>query len=170
MEALLLLGGNTGDPPATLARAIDLLSTQVGDLISVSRDHWTEPWGFPPARRGEARDDRLFLNKAVLLRTQLAPVQLMSECLRIEEMLGRKRGEGEGYAPRAIDIDVLLIGDRVIDEPGLRVPHPRMHERSFALAPAADVAPEWIHPLKQRTVLHLLDDLKRSDAPSAAIA
>lgn len=157
MEALLLLGGNTGDPTTTLARAIGALGSGPGEVLAISRDHWSEPWGFPPTRRGEASDERLFLNKAVLLRTALAPMQLMSECLRIEELLGRKRGEGEGYASRPIDIDVLLIDNAVIDEPGLRVPHQHMHERLFALAPAADVAPEWIHPVLQRSVLDLLN-------------
>ncbi|MEO8069329.1 MAG: 2-amino-4-hydroxy-6-hydroxymethyldihydropteridine diphosphokinase [Flavobacteriales bacterium] len=151
MEALLLLGGNIGDPLATLSSAIGLLGSGVGEVLSVSRDHWTEPWGF--------EDERLFLNKAVLLRTERSPTQLMDECLRIEKMLGRSRKEGSGYGSRPIDIDILLIGDSVIDEPALRVPHPLMHERSFALAPAADVAPGLVHPLKQRSVLALLNDL-----------
>lgn len=152
MEALLLLGGNTGDPATTLQRAIDLLGKSAGELLAMSRDHWTEPWGFA--------DEHLFLNKAVLLRTELTPMQLISECLRIEEMLGRKRGEGEGYVSRPIDIDVLLIADRAIDVPGLRVPHPRMHERSFALAPAADVAPGWVHPVLHRSVLEMLSSVR----------
>ena len=154
MQALLLLGGNMGDPAATLGRAIGLLGSGVGEVLSVSRDHWTEPWGFA--------DKRLFLNKAVLLRTELDPVQLMAECLRIEQLLGRVRLPRAGYTSRPIDIDVLLIGDRVIDDPGIRIPHARMHERSFALAPAADVAPEWIHPVLGRSVLDLLGDHQRS--------
>lgn len=155
MEALLLLGGNMGDPPATLARAIDLLSKGVGEVLATSRDHWTEPWGFD--------DERLFLNKAIVLRTDLAPLQLMTECLRIEQLLGRMRLERVGYMSRPIDIDVLLIGDQLIDGNALRVPHPRMHERSFALAPAADVAPGWMHPVLQRSVLQLLDDVKQKE-------
>ncbi len=161
MEALLLLGGNTGDPAATLAKAIGILGQSAGSVLAVSRDHWTEPWGFA--------DDRLFLNKAVLLRTELAPVQLMAECLRIEQVLGRARSAGEGYTSRPIDIDILLIENQVVNEPRLVVPHPRMHERLFALGPAADVAPSWVHPVLKRSVLDLLnDELNAARAPSAA--
>lgn len=156
MEALLLLGGNTGDPAATLRSAIGMLSEGAGELLATSRDHWTVPWGF--------QDDRLFLNKAVLLRTERSPAALMEECLRIERELGRTRNEGGGYTARPIDIDILLIEERVIHEPGLHVPHPRMHERMFALAPAADVVPGWLHPVKQRTVLLLLDAVKQAEA------
>jgi 2-amino-4-hydroxy-6-hydroxymethyldihydropteridine diphosphokinase len=149
MEALLLLG-NMGDPAATLGKAIGMLGQSAGSVLAVSRDHWTEPWGFA--------DDRLFLNKAVLLRTELAPEQLMAECLRIEQVLGRVRSAGEGYTARPIDIDILLIENQVLNEPSVTVPHPRMHERLFVLAPAADVAPDWVHPLRKRSVLDLLND------------
>jgi len=160
MEALLLLGGNMGDPAATLGKAIGILGQSAGSVLSVSRDHWTEPWGFT--------DDRLFLNKAVILRTELAPMQLMAECLRIEQVLGRVRSAGEGCTSRPIDIDILLIEDQVVSEPSLAVPHPRMHERLFALAPAADVAPGWMHPLLKRSVLDLLNDaLNAAHAPKS---
>lgn len=152
-EALLLLGGNVGHPQRTMARAEALIADRCGTILARSRDHWTEPWGFA--------DDRLFLNRALLLRTALPPLDLMAQLLRIEAELGRQRSEGARYGPRTIDIDILLIGERFLDLPGLQVPHPRLAERAFALEPAADIAPGWRHPLLGRTVLALSDDLRR---------
>ncbi|MBK8499664.1 MAG: 2-amino-4-hydroxy-6-hydroxymethyldihydropteridine diphosphokinase [Flavobacteriales bacterium] len=153
MEVLLLLGGNLGDPASALGEAERWIAERVGTVLSRSRDHWTAPWGFT--------DERLFLNRAVILRTALEPQELMAELLRIENELGRTRDEAKRYAARTIDIDILLIGDSVVDIPSLQVPHPRLHERAFALAPAADIAPDWRHPVKHRTVLQLLNDLRQ---------
>ncbi|HMC97516.1 MAG TPA: 2-amino-4-hydroxy-6-hydroxymethyldihydropteridine diphosphokinase [Flavobacteriales bacterium] len=152
-DMLLLLGGNIGDPPGTLGKAADLLNERAGRVIAWSRDHWTEPWGFT--------DARLFLNRALVLRTTSTPEAVLRIALDIERELGRVRSEEAGYASRTIDIDILLVGDDIISAPTLVVPHPRMHERWFALAPAADVAPSWRHPLLGRSVLGLLNDLRR---------
>ena len=154
METLLLLGGNIGDVSATLDQAEAMIGELTGTVLSRSRDHWTEPWGFA--------DDRLFLNRALVVRTDLSPHGLLEKCLGIERQLGRTRAEGQRYSARTIDIDLLLCGDQVISSPELVVPHPRMHERAFTLAPAADVAPDWPHPLLQRTVLNLLNDVLRT--------
>lgn len=150
-EVLLLLGGNVGDPVGTLGQAERLLGVRAGRVVARSRDHWTVPWGFT--------DDRLFLNRALLLVSTMAPEELLGEVLAIETTLGRRRTGGHRYGARTIDIDLLLIAGSVVNSPGLEVPHPRMHERTFALAPAADVAPGWVHPLLGRTVLQLLNDL-----------
>lgn len=154
MEVLLLLGGNIGDVSATLKRAEAMLEQRAVRILSRSRDHWTKPWGF--------RDERLFLNRALIVRPDLSPEPLLHECLAIERELGRTRSDAPGYTARTIDIDLLLIGDRIITSPDLILPHPRMHERSFALAPAADVAPDWIHPGLHRSVLDLLNDVLRA--------
>jgi 2-amino-4-hydroxy-6-hydroxymethyldihydropteridine diphosphokinase len=156
-EALLLLGGNIGDARATFALAERLIAERAGALVSRSRDHWTEPWGFS--------DERLFLNRALIIGTQHDSQQLMAVLLGIEAELGRMRETKVRYTARSIDIDILLIGDRVIDVPDLLVPHPRLHERAFALEPAADIAPHWVHPLLQRTVLQLLNGLHAGLAP-----
>jgi 2-amino-4-hydroxy-6-hydroxymethyldihydropteridine diphosphokinase len=115
------------------------------------------PWGFA--------DERLFLNQALLVDSELAPDDLMRACLEIERGLGRVRSEAPAgqkvYEARTIDIDVLLMGDRVIRTAVLDVPHPRMHERAFALSPAADVVPGWVHPVLRRSVLSLLHDAKQ---------
>ena len=154
MEVLLLLGGNIGDVVATMHRTEEMIGEHVGTVLSRSRDHWSEPWGF--------HDERLFLNRALLVRTDLSPQDLLEKCLVIERRLGRTRAPGQGYAARTIDIDVLLYGDRVISTPDLVVPHPLMHERTFALGPAADVAPAWSHPILQRPLLTLLNDVLRT--------
>ena len=152
MEALLLLGGNIGEVSVTMDRAEAMINEQAGSVLSRSRDHWTEPWGF--------QDERLFLNRALVVRTDLLPSDLLQRCLAIEFQLGRARTAGPGHSSRTIDIDLLLCGDRVISTPELTVPHPRMHERAFALAPAADVAPDCWHPVLERTVLNLLNDVR----------
>lgn len=153
MEALLLLGGNIGDVVFTMRRAEEMIGEEVGTVLSRSRDHWTEPWGF--------QDDRLFLNRTLVVGTDLSPQRLLEKCLVIERRLGRTRGSGERYSARTMDIDLLLCGDQVISSPDLVIPHPRMHERAFALAPAADVAPDWSHPVMNRTILTLLNDVLR---------
>lgn len=151
-EAVLLLGGNLGDLPATFISAETLLNKRIGTVLASSRDHWTEPWGFT--------DERLFLNRALLVRSDLDPTALLEGVLGIERELGRVRDPAIRYSARTIDIDILLLGDRVIDLPHLQIPHPHMHERAFALAPAADISPNWTHPILHRTVLQLLNDLR----------
>lgn len=153
MQALLLLGGNIGDVATTLAEAVRLLGGEAGTVRATSRGHWTLPVGFS--------DDRPFLNMAVLLETALAPRALLETCLAIERRLGRTRSTTERYTARTIDIDILLFDDRTVDEPGLQVPHPRMHERAFALEPAADVAPLWVHQRTGRTVLEMCDEVRK---------
>ena len=151
VEAYLLLGGNEGSPLVTLSAAEDLIRERIGAIQARSRDHWTEPWGF--------EDPRLFLNRALCVATTLTPEALLKEALAIEAQLGRKRVEGPRYVSRPIDIDVLRFGDAALDLPLLKVPHPRMQQRAFALAPLADIAPDLVHPVLGRSVLHLLNDL-----------
>lgn len=152
LDVLLLLGGNLDGPPALLARAEELLARRAGTSIARSRDHWTEPWGFT--------DAPLFLNRALIVRTHMDPMALLEECLAVERELGRVRGTGPGYTSRTVDIDILLCGTETLATEKLVVPHPRMHERAFALAPSADIAPSWRHPSLGRTVLQLLNDLR----------
>ena len=137
-RVLLALGSNLGDRGATLDAAVaaigDLSVTQV---MARSKWHATRPVGGPPGQ-GE------FLNGAVFLETAIQPAVLRHELQQIEQQLGRERTER--WAARPLDIDILLYDDRVIDEPDLQVPHPRMSFRPFVLAPAAEIAADMIHP------------------------
>ena len=130
--AFVGIGSNLGDRESNLTRAIELLSAEDAIEVSgVSEIRETEPVG--PVEQGP------FLNGAVRLETDLAPRALLGRLLAIEERMGRVRAER--FGPRTIDLDLLLYGDEVVDEPGLTVPHPRLHERRFALEPLADLDP-----------------------------
>jgi 2-amino-4-hydroxy-6-hydroxymethyldihydropteridine diphosphokinase len=137
--AFVGIGSNLGDRETHLRSAIELLSAQDGiDVVAVSEIRETEPVG--PVEQGP------FLNGAVKLETSLSARDLLERLLSIENRLGRVRTERWG--PRTIDLDLLLYGDLSIDEPGLTVPHPRLHERRFALEPLVDLAPGLEIPQK----------------------
>jgi 2-amino-4-hydroxy-6-hydroxymethyldihydropteridine diphosphokinase len=133
VEAAIGLGGNVGDKRANLDRAVERLSAVPGvRVVARSGYYRTEPWGFT--------DQDWFLNACVVVETTLSPADLLAACLAVETSLGRRRAERWG--PRIIDLDILTFGDRTIDEPGLAVPHPRLMERAFVLAPLAEVRPD----------------------------
>ena len=127
------LGANLGPREITLLRAVDLLAKTDGvEVLAVSQLRETEPVGVV--------EQPLFLNGAVALDTSLSPRELLDRLLEIERELGRVRDVRWG--PRVVDLDLLVYGDRQMDEPGLRVPHPRLHERRFALEPLAELDPD----------------------------
>lgn len=133
VEAALGLGGNLGHRCGFIRRALRALDQRPGIRIAaVSALYETEPWG--------KIDQPRFLNAAARIVTKLPPPALLEACIAVERSLGRERGERWG--PRTIDIDVLLYGDARIEAPGLTIPHPRLTERPFVLAPLADVMPQ----------------------------
>ena len=135
------LGANLGAREETLRRAVELLRAADGvDVLAVSQLRETEPVGVV--------DQPPFLNGAVALDTTHTARELLGLLLEIEASLGRVRGERWG--PRTIDLDLLVYGDEVVDEPGLRVPHPHLSERRFALEPLAELAPELEVPGRGR--------------------
>ena len=137
-RAYVGLGANLGDRAATLTRAIDLLGERPGiDVVAVSSFRETDPVGY--------LDQPRFLNAAVAIETSLAPTALLATLLEVERELGRVR-EGPRYGPRTVDLDLLLMDDLVLDEPGLELPHPRLHERAFALEPLAELDPALVVP------------------------
>jgi 2-amino-4-hydroxy-6-hydroxymethyldihydropteridine diphosphokinase len=128
------LGANLDDPRAQIERALDLLAAEDGvEVVAVSTLRETDPVGYA--------DQPRFLNGAAELCTSLGAGELLERLLAIERRLGRVRGEGPRFGPRTIDLDLLLYGDEQIDEPGLEIPHPRLHERRFALEPLAELDP-----------------------------
>ena len=140
MRAYVGVGANLGEREATIARAIELLGAEPGiEVTAVS----TQP---------------RYLNGVVELETDLEPSALLAVLLSVERALGRVR-TGRRFGPRTIDLDLLVHGALVLDEPGLTVPHPRLHERRFALEPLAELAPDLIVPGHTVTVQALLDAL-----------
>jgi 2-amino-4-hydroxy-6-hydroxymethyldihydropteridine diphosphokinase len=129
MKAYIGIGANLGDREAAIAAAVAALGA---DVVAVSQLRETEPWGYA--------EQPAFLNGAILLETELSPRALLERLLAIEQELGRTR-EGPRYGPRTIDLDLLLYAGAAVDEPGLQVPHPRLHERAFALEPLLDLDP-----------------------------
>ena len=141
-RAYVGLGANLGDREATIERALELLAEEEGIAVAaVSALRETEPVGVTEQPR--------FLNGAVALETALSARALLETLLRIERSLGRVR-TGVRWGPRTIDLDLLVYGSEVLDEPGLHVPHPRLHERRFALEPLAELDPELEIPGRGR--------------------
>lgn len=129
VRAFLALGSNLGDRLANLQRAVDLLVRPGLAIVKSSRVFQTDPVGGPP------QPD--YLNAVVEARTSLSPRALLDACLDVEREMGRERIERWG--PRVIDVDVLTYGDEEVTEPGLQIPHPRMHERGFVLIPLLEL-------------------------------
>ena len=146
MRAYLSLGSNLGDREAYLRNAV----ADLPDVVAVSPVYESSPVGGPP------QDD--FLNAVVALDTPLSPRQLLDLAYQLETRAGRVRTVRWG--PRTLDVDLLLVADLVIDEPDLTVPHPRMNERAFVLAPLADLDPSLVPPGRAKWAR---DQLRRTD-------
>jgi 2-amino-4-hydroxy-6-hydroxymethyldihydropteridine diphosphokinase len=147
-RAYVGLGANLGDREETIRRALGLLGGEEGiEVVAVSTLRETDPVGYS--------DQPPFLNGAAAIDTELEPRELLERLLAVERGLGRVRAETPRYGPRTIDIDLLLYGDLVLDEPGLTVPHPRLAERRFALEPLHELDPE-LHLPDGRAVRDLL--------------
>jgi 2-amino-4-hydroxy-6-hydroxymethyldihydropteridine diphosphokinase len=135
VEALLGLGGNVGDVRTTLDRAVAALcDASAVRLVARSSDYLTPPWG--------VTDQPAFVNLALVVETALTPRALLDRALRIEAEFGRDRAREQRWGPRTLDIDIIAYDDLEIDEPGLTLPHPRLFERAFVLAPLAEIAPD----------------------------
>jgi 2-amino-4-hydroxy-6-hydroxymethyldihydropteridine diphosphokinase len=138
------MGSNLGDRDAHLAAALAALrATRDIELIAVSPLYETDPVGPPP--------QGAYLNAVVELASTLGPHALMRRLLEIEAAAGRVRG-AERNAPRSLDLDLLLYGDRQLADPDLEIPHPRLAERGFVLEPLCDLAAERVHPVLGETI------------------
>lgn len=152
--AAIALGSNLGEREAHLRRALDSLAMTPGlSLRAVSAFHDTPPM--------YVLDQPAFLNACALFQTWLDPEALMALLLETETLLGRTRDLDKG--PRVIDLDLVLLGELVVDAPTLTLPHPLMHERAFVLAPLSELAPEMVHPTSGLTVAQLLSRLDHAE-------
>jgi 2-amino-4-hydroxy-6-hydroxymethyldihydropteridine diphosphokinase len=158
VHACIGIGSNLGDRREHLAAAArGLRAVPRTELLAVADPIETDPVG--PVAQGA------YLNSAALLRTELPATELLAALLSIERSRGRDRPREQRWGPRTLDLDLLLYGDRIVHEPGLTVPHPRLHERRFVLEPLARVAPTMAVPTLGKTVGQLLAEL-----PAAAHA
>ena len=145
--AYLNLGSNLGDRLQYLKGAVRKI--EESDEFSIkkfSSVYETQPVGY--------QNQRWFLNLVVEVQTSFDPFPLMKHLLAIEDQMGRKREER--WAPRNIDIDLLLYDDRIVDSDRLTIPHPRMHKRRFVLIPLAEIAPQFLHPVLRKNIKELL--------------
>ncbi|MCF2445240.1 2-amino-4-hydroxy-6-hydroxymethyldihydropteridine diphosphokinase [Dyadobacter sp. CY345] len=155
-KVFLLLGSNLGERLQILQSAAGMVEERVGTIRAASSIYETAPWG--------VLDQPVFLNQILEVQTELMPEEVLRIILEIEHELGRIRYERWGA--RVIDIDILYFNDLVQDSARLTLPHPRLHERRFTLIPLTEIAPDFLHPLLQKTSLELLADC---DDPGAVI-
>lgn len=147
MQVMIGFGANLGDPAAAFAGALDALGED-GWVLFTSRLWQTRAVG------PEQPD---YLNAAAVVNWPRDPRSLLARCRELETAAGRNRSAEERWGPRVLDLDLLLAENVVCAGSRLQLPHPRFHERRFALEPAAEVAPEWVHPLLGRTVAELTE-------------
>lgn len=141
------IGSNLGVRETNLRKAVESIEDNIGRIIKTSSVYETEPWGFISENK--------FLNMVAEVETDLALSAVLAAILKIELLLGRIRNENR-YSSRAIDIDILLYEDKIIDEINLKIPHPLMHERRFVLVPLSEIAPDLIHPVLKKSSADLL--------------
>jgi 2-amino-4-hydroxy-6-hydroxymethyldihydropteridine diphosphokinase len=149
--AFIALGANLGDRAGNIHIALAQLAATPGVLVqSVSSLLENPAVGGPP-------DSPPFLNAAAQIAATVPPRALLDRLLEIESAMGRVRRQL--WAPRPIDLDLLLYGQQVLDQPGLTLPHPRLHQRRFVLQPLAEIAPRLLHPTLNKSIQALLDEL-----------
>lgn len=149
----LSLGSNTGDRFKLIEQAVGLLNlAQDIKLIRTSALYETEPWGL--------KNQNWFLNMIAEIKTPLSAQDLLVKCQNIERTLGRNREKETRWGERPIDIDIIFYGKEIINTQFLTIPHKHMHERAFVLVPLLELVPDFVHPVSNKTVSELYDDLE----------
>ncbi len=159
-RVVLLTGSNHPDKEAILSRTASLLGERIGTITAASQIYYSEPWGF--------QAERAFANQALAIETTLSPHEVLDAALATEQMVGRDReaelreksAKGERYASRTVDVDVMFYDDEIIDTPRLKVPHPLLHVREFALEPLCEIMAEYRHPQIGKTLKDIYEELK----------
>jgi 2-amino-4-hydroxy-6-hydroxymethyldihydropteridine diphosphokinase len=145
-------GSNLGNREGFLSNAEEEIAVRAGHIEAASEIIETTPWG--------NTNQPHFLNRVLRVKTQLSPLFLIECLLDIEKRMGRNRQEKWG--PRIIDLDILFFDDQIINDPGLCVPHPYLHEREFVLKPMVELAPDFMHPVLKKTMSELLQELRHA--------
>ncbi|PID29534.1 MAG: 2-amino-4-hydroxy-6-hydroxymethyldihydropteridine diphosphokinase [Candidatus Cloacimonadota bacterium] len=145
-RVILSLGSNIGDKKKNLTYAIRLLVENCGNLVKSSSFYITEPVGY--------KDQDDFINIAIIMETELTPIEMLEKIGKIEGSLGRKRTFKD--APRTIDIDIITFGDSIISTENLTIPHPRYRERLFVLKPMYEIDPEFTDPSTKESIKEIL--------------
>lgn len=146
--AYLLTGGNIGDRMNYLLRAKEAISKNCGRVLKQSSVYETAAWG--------NENQNAFLNQVLKIETPLNAVELLNAVLQIEQQLGRKREQK--YGPRTIDIDILFFNEEVINQHGLKLPHPELQNRRFVLVPLNEIAADRMHPVLRKPVSQILEE------------
>ncbi len=156
ITAYLCAGSNIGDRVGYLQQANNLLKDADGiTVVDISSIYETEPIGF--------KDQEWFANAVLKIETTLTPYELLATCMRIEQQLGRKRHPENRFGPRTLDLDILFYEDQVISDESLQIPHPRMHERAYALVPMLELDPDFVHPVIKKSVFEIHDELEEPE-------
>lgn len=152
----LSLGSNKGDRIGYVQQATSLIGALDNvNIIRTSAFYETEPWNMA--------SETWFVDAVVEIKTSLSPRELLGECRRIENQLGRERDNKEGYSDRTIDIDILFYGKEIINEPDLIIPHKYVHLRAFTLVPLLELIPDFEHPVLHKSIMDLHSDLENPE-------
>ena len=159
-RVVFLTGSNAPDRDDVLRRTAEILSRRVGEVERASQIYGSEPWGF--------HAEEMFSNQALILQTALTPIEVLDEALATEQEVGRDRAReqeekeitGERYASRVVDVDVMFYDEEIIDTPRLKLPHPLLHVREFALEPLCEIMGDYRHPVLGKSLSTIYEELK----------